>query len=204
MPTETRAEQRVAFADPTRVDPVEAWPVIQALAARIGPDAELLGISASDVTPAIGGKYDLTKGFLVVNLDYQCNVPGAPPGADLRDGMIHVVVKAGSVHAERMGPVLQPMSVPRLHAPPCPASAAFAAAVAAGVPANAVARMVYAGGTIDGSRQAIWIVTVDGHPELRREVDGETCARVAVNGKVLPVVVPPPGPPPPPATLLSP
>ncbi|HTQ07826.1 MAG TPA: hypothetical protein VMI54_28425, partial [Polyangiaceae bacterium] len=51
--------------------------------------------------------------------------------------------------------------------PTCPFAQVWAAAVASGVPNNAIATVYY--------RETAWSLSVDGHPEYDRTVNGATC-----------------------------
>jgi hypothetical protein len=72
--------------------------------------------------------------------------------------------------AGRLAMAARPRALPT---PTCTSRQAWAAAVASGVPSDAIARIHY---RAEGSRGApAWSIDVAGHPELRRLVDSRSC-----------------------------
>jgi hypothetical protein len=64
-----------------------------------------------------------------------------------------------------------------LDTPRCTSDRMWKTAVANGVPANSIADIhLYNNGVFTPKSPLVWSVRVDGHDELRREVDAHTCA----------------------------
>ncbi len=88
-----------------------------------------------------------------------------PPGQDVSDNEWAVRVFHGYFTLEKSK--YGSHNKPPWQEPTCPFSQAWAAAVASGLPSNAVATVYY--------RETGWSLTVDGHPEYERTVSGTTC-----------------------------
>jgi serine/threonine-protein kinase len=164
-----RAEYADAPLPPLDPKSVDTSDVIQAAhdtAKKLDPSAELTAIDVDD--PIRGGSIDLTKGdSLVLQFDY----------ADKRGsekGGISVEVTQKGLLGARV-PLLQlGKSVP---APKCSLKDAWKAATNAGVHPQSSATFHYA----DTVGVPTWVIQVPDRPELKREIDGQTCRVVPAN-----------------------
>lgn len=96
-----------------------------------------------------------------------------PPGADIVRGEIRARVDGGRLSlTETTPPVSEVKPGQATHLPTCSSSDAWAAAKASGMPEDAIARLTYWATWSNGGG---WWFTVDGHDELRRDVDPRTC-----------------------------
>lgn len=149
--------------DPKRADVTDVAAACRALAKKLDPNAELVGIDA--VKPLANGVANLEAGeTLLFTYEGEKND---------KTGMISVEVTATRIEGTRLG---FPRWAKPLADPRCSIKDAFRAAVNAGVPADARAEFEY------GREPGIgnWSIDVPGRPELAREVDGATCKVVAI------------------------
>jgi hypothetical protein len=164
--------------DRTRVDPQTLFEPARRLAQLLEPRAELTNTAPfSAHMPVRGGTVDLTQpGFLLITFSYDYRDATRPPGMDRVAGAILVRVEYGTLTASRsfsMGPPSAPLADPT-----CPVVRAWQTAVSSGVPDNAVASLLYYDGAPFFRGGAVWSFRVDGHDELRREIDAQTCSLV--------------------------
>ncbi|HTQ05231.1 MAG TPA: hypothetical protein VMI54_15310 [Polyangiaceae bacterium] len=88
-----------------------------------------------------------------------------PPGQDVSDNQWDVRVLQGHLTLEKSA--FGTHKTPPWREPACPFSQAWAAAVASGLPGNALATVYY--------EKDAWSLRVNGHTELDRLVNGATC-----------------------------
>ncbi len=130
------------------------------MAKKLDPGAELSGIDIED--PIQRGLVDLSKNqSIVFSFDYR---------EKTSLGDISVDVTQNSLQATRVPHI---GVGERLADPKCKVGEAWKAATRAGVSPESSATFRYG----DGGR-GTWLLEVPGRPELRREIDGQTCAVV--------------------------
>lgn len=88
-----------------------------------------------------------------------------PPGQDVSDNEWQVRVSNGYFVLDKS--TYGSRNTPPWQEPTCPFAQAWAAAVAGGLPPNAVADVHYG--------ETSWTLDVTGHPEYRRTINGATC-----------------------------
>jgi len=171
----------VEVADPEHVDVLEVYPQARALALRLQPEARLVSIIAFQVRR---GTVDLTRdGRVSVEFDFKGLDAAKPPGEDKVERKVTVEIK-GNRAAARMRPSATRLEdhgflSGALPDPMCTTKKAWSTAVASGVPDDAVGTMHYYNNrTFSPASPAVWSLRVDGHDELRREIDGRTGALV--------------------------
>lgn len=169
------------MTDPAHVDPGELVAQARTLALRADPHAVLISIN---IYPAItGGAVDVRpdSSWGYYSFEYSYFDKSRPVGQDKIEGTIAV---SGIGRRFRVGktniatrshlPGFDPAGAPD---PRCSMRKAWQAAVQSGVPGDAVAFLTYTAGSPRFSGPPFaWSVRIDGHPELRRAVDGSTCA----------------------------
>jgi hypothetical protein len=160
-------------ADMHHVDIVDIVKQAHAPALAKESHARLTRIIAHRVT---GGLIDATSPQACeTTYEYSYLDPSKPPGQDKVAGMINVGASMG--HLETLGglPVTQ-HSPGYIDEPTCRSKDAWQTAINTGVPANAVAEwQMYAKGP---GTPLVWSLSVDGHDEYRREIDGVGCKLV--------------------------
>ncbi|HEY4119126.1 MAG TPA: hypothetical protein VGM56_14770 [Byssovorax sp.] len=170
--------------DRRHADVTELIPDAVALAHELQPGAKLYGVDAFQLhngTMDIDGEHQASFEFEFGGKD-----PSQPPGKDkievvirMRVGDKELIADAsphGAMHLDSdfFGRELDAR-------PGCTAVKAFEAAVATGVPGNAIGRLIYedaahnSGGKTDTRAKGEWSLRVDGHDEYRREIDANTC-----------------------------
>ena len=164
--------------DRTRVDPQVLFAPARRLAQLLEQGAELSNaFPFSTHTPVRSGTVDLSKeGYLLFKFTFDYVDPTKAPGEDHVAGAITVRGEYGGLRAYR-----SVQAGPRnaaLPDPSCPATKAWQTAVDSGVPEGSVASLLYYDAAPFGINAAVWSFRVEGHPELRREVDAQTCALV--------------------------
>jgi hypothetical protein len=107
-----------------------------------------------------------------------------PPGQDKIEETISVDVR-GHDATVSVSPMAMHLKTPdvfggELPPPGCPSKKAFEAAVASGVPDNAIARISYE--SEHGTKRTTWTIWVDGHDDYRRVVDATTCTIAKKDG----------------------
>jgi hypothetical protein len=171
----------VRAGDPTRVDPVELLPQARKVALGFDEHAVLTEIFATKSVTA--GTVDVTgDDGVTFRFEWLYFDKSRPPGRDKVENGLSISARRGrfSVMELRRAPLL---SRPRQHRPDpapdprCSARDAWKAAVRSGVPGNAVASMHYVG-AFPGrpGLPHVWDFRVEGHDDLRRQVNGATCA----------------------------
>ncbi len=124
------------------------------------------------------------ESYVAMTFEYLYTDPTKPPGADKVSGMISVMARGGafSVSHSPGWPVFERDLKPgflrgALEVPRCTSDRMWKTAVSSGVPANAIADIhLYNNDTFTPKSPLVWSVRVDGHDELRREIDAHTCA----------------------------
>ena len=166
--------------DRTEIDPQTLFVPARRLARLLEPEAELSNDEAfSTRMPVRGGTVDLSnEGGLVFEYRY----PLSPEQAASRGttfGAIVVRVEWTAMTASRAfpaGPIRPTRAAPP--DPSCPAKRAWSLAVASGVPKDAVASLQYHDVSHNGAGPFVWSFGVDDHPELHRDIDGQSCELV--------------------------
>lgn len=170
-------------ADLTRVDPVELLPQAREIALGNDKHAVLTRIFATKGVTAgtvdVSGDSGVTFEFEWLYLD-----KSRPPGSDKVENGLWISARRGRFSVMELHHAFA-LSRPKERrpdpapAPRCSARDAWKAAVRSGVPANAVASMRYEPAAFPpGPGPFAWTFRVEGHDELKREVDGTTCAIV--------------------------
>ncbi len=140
--------------------------------------AKLVGINAFGLH---GGTADLDhkddNAYFLYEFEFVGFDKSKPPGQDKVEESIIVNVQ-GHDAMVMVSPSVMHLSNPdffggELPTPGCPSHKAFEAAVASGVPANAIARMTYE--FEHATKHTTWTVWVDGHDDYRRVIDATTC-----------------------------
>lgn len=172
-------EVPIEAADMTAVDVGELYAQARTVAVRLQSDAKFTGITAFETTH---GKADLSgEGRVLYKFESVTLDPTQPAGKDSVERAIDVTAQRGKLRGarrnwpasklEHFGGALQP--------PVCTGSQVWAVAVKSGVPEDAVAMLLYYDDTpFRAGGPWVWSVRVAGHDELRREIDGQTCAMV--------------------------
>jgi hypothetical protein len=192
-------------ADPAHVDAQEIAPQARALAVRVEPHAVLMRFA---IYPAVNGAtMDLRPRStnpsgepapsLLFTFEYLYFDKTRPPGQDKVQGEILIRAQGMVFKIQRSDRALslsRPKPPPPGPDPRCSARDAWRAAVKSGMPADAVASVSYEQEWPPGlDLPYVWSFRVDGHPELRREIDGMTCAGPAPPSASTRAVVPPVG-----------
>lgn len=145
---------------------------------RLSPEAKFESLN---VRGAIAGEtVDLTSGAsFTMGYTLHAIDRSKAPGKDLKSARFAINADARACK-HRQSPCLRimrldaPVPDPRpVPLPSCEYSAVWKAAVASGVPTNAVARVLYSRAVLD--ERGEWLLFVDGHDELTRHIDGTTC-----------------------------
>lgn len=179
-------EGEVVFDAPDRahVDPGVLVAQARSLALRSNPRAVLTQIN---ITPAVaGGVVDTvhsSSSWGYYTFEYSYFDKSRPVGQDKIEGTItvsgfgsHFRVSTLSIATYSHFPGFNPAGGPD---PRCTMRQAWQAAVQSGVPGDAVASASYTRGSpMSMDRPFVWSFRIDGHPELRRSVDGSTCGVV--------------------------
>jgi hypothetical protein len=179
VPVPPGADAAVALrvADPRRVDVLEVYPQAKALALRLEPGASLVSIRASHVR---GGTLDLTgDGRISMDFEFKGVDPTKPPGQDSIEKSIGVEI-SNRIAVARVRAGAHRLDGGRsLPDPECPTTRAWRTAVESGVADNAVATLLYYDNRpFSPASPTVWSLRVDGHDEMRREIDGRTGALV--------------------------
>ncbi len=181
LPPDMRREP-IALPDLEHVDPQQLFAPAKKLAQQLQAQVELsFGFPVGTHGDLVGGTIDLT-GHNRVHFDYQYRTtrPGQPPGKDVDEGSIVVIATQGHLTASREDHGVHfPQGHESIPAPACTVVRAWQVAVGSGVPANAVARvMYYDQNPFDAGGPYVWSFRLAGHDEHRREIDGMTCRLV--------------------------
>lgn len=101
--------------------------------------------------------------------------PTRPPGKDVEEGFLSAYGPSPSCSGSKHCVVIQRFpygrsGIPTVSPPACDYDTVWRAALASGVPANAVADIRY-----DKSSAPFWSFRVSGHPELDRTIGGTSC-----------------------------
>ena len=145
------------------------------------------GLYAAYFSPVEKGKVKWTKRAAVsVEFQYRWFDKKQPPGKDLVAGSLRVfnelkplVLKVGQESSSHMELAWKENGNLPLPMPKCTSDKAWAEAVKSGIPADSVVRVEYGRMPPYGPLQVFrWAFFVDGHPELTRNFDPHTCARI--------------------------
>jgi hypothetical protein len=164
---------KISALDLKAVDPAELITQAGAAVRRLDSNCELAYAYIGTVQ---GGTIDTTDHRSLMRWTCRTIDPTKPPGQDVNHNQWDVRVSGGAFSLSKSsGGASQ--SKPPWREPSCPFSRVWAATVASGVPSNAVVSVYYQGHENRHDRQLTmsWSLSVDGHPELTRRVDGETC-----------------------------
>jgi hypothetical protein len=170
--------------DRTKVEPLSLFEPARRLARSFDPRAELApGFPFVVYFPVRRGAVDVTASdvmhFMHFNYAWSYLDASKPPGEDLVRGAVSVRYVEGALVARKTSSMGDEPSNEVLPDPTCPAARAWQAAVASGVPETAVAKLLYYDATPFGpGGPYVWSFRVDGHDELRREIDAQTCVLV--------------------------
>jgi hypothetical protein len=172
--------QPIELEDLTRVDPQQLFGPAKQLANKLEPQAELgSGFPVTTHGDLIGGTIDLAgAGRIHFDYEYRYLDEKKPPGDDVVQGSIVVIAQRGHLTATReLRTVMHLEGHGVIPDPTCTVSRAWLAAVASGVPATAIARVMYYDNepTTKGGPY-VWSFRIRGHDEYRREIDGLSCA----------------------------
>lgn len=171
----------VRAADPTHVDPVELLDQARKIALRMDENAVLTRISA--VKGVTAGTVDVTgDSGVTYQFEWLYFDKRRAPGDDKVENGLWISARRGRFtvmelrHASSLSRSKDRRPDPAPD-PRCSARAAWKAAVRSGMPENAVAWLSYAPAFPPRAGQPyVWDFRVEGHDELRRTVDGTTCA----------------------------
>jgi hypothetical protein len=167
--------------DLTKVEPLSLFEPARRLARSFDPRAELApGFPFTTYFAVRRGAVDLSgEGFMLFDYAWTHTDASKPPGEDLVQGAVSVRYQEGALVAHRTSSMGDELSHGVLPDPTCPVAKAWQAAVASGVPETAVAKLLYYDDTPFGpGGPYVWSFRVDGHDELRREIDAQTCSLV--------------------------
>jgi hypothetical protein len=159
----------------TNLKAVDPTALIQQASVEVRKRASNCELTYAYIGVLNGGVFDATgHGAL---LEWGCHSVDSskPPGQDVADDEYDVRVSEGTLDIKKSGVARH--NQPPWVEPTCPFSQGFAAAVASGLPANSSVSVYYrywSPGFRQDGRMA-WDLTVSGHPELSRHLDGATC-----------------------------
>jgi hypothetical protein len=160
---------RIAAADPSAVDPADLIHQAGAEVRKRDRNCELIYAYIGEVE---GGVLDATGHTSLLQWGCRTVDPSKPPGQDVQDNQWDVRVVNGKLRLSRSNHASR--NKPPWVEPGCRFADAWAAALASGLPANATTSVYYRG--VGGSM--VWFISVDGHPELGRRIDGASCTLV--------------------------
>lgn len=172
--------EAVHAADLHRVDATELVGQARTIARRYDQNAVLIAIRMH--RGVVGGLVDVTSDDGVTfDFEWLYYDKAKPPGRDKVENALWVTARAGKFTVMETHAALSlRRSTDPGPDPQCTARAAWAAAVRAGLAENAVVSMGYAARFPGKPGQPyVWTFRVDGHDELRREIDGKTCGVAA-------------------------
>lgn len=175
-----RDGEAIQATDLAHVDPAALLPQARRIAIRIDEHATLTSIFTR--TGVRGGTVDLTgDGRVTYEFEWLYLDKSRPPGDDKVENGLWITAEHGlfSVmelhHASALSRPKALRSEPGPD-PRCSGRDAWKAAAGNGVPENAVASLRYAPAFLGGPY--VWDLRVEGHDDLRRYLDGATCAIV--------------------------
>jgi hypothetical protein len=159
----------IAAGDLRAVDPADLIHQAAAEVRKRDQNCELIYAYIGEVK---GGVLDATGHTSLLQWGCLTVDPTKPPGQDVLDHQWDVRVANGELALSRSNHASR-------HKPPwvepgCRFADAWAAALASGLPANATTSVYYRG--IEDAM--VWFISVDGHPELERRIDGNGCTLV--------------------------
>jgi hypothetical protein len=153
---------KISAPDPKALDPTSLIQQAGAAVRQRGSNCEL---TYAYIGTLSGGALDATGSDSLLNFTCRSVDPNKPPGQDISDDEWSVRVFHGYLTLDKSG--FGSHEDPPWREPTCPFSQAWATAVATGVPANSLVSVYF--------RDTAWSLSVNGHPELSREIDGSTC-----------------------------
>jgi hypothetical protein len=165
-PTATADEQ----LDLDAVDPTLVFGDAKAQALRWNADATLIRI---EVRGMRGKAVNVRQGG---RLDYLFGMPVGPklgPGAVIGSDRLRYSLTNAGPTTDKLNEKAKAVGVAD---PVCPSFDAYAQALASGLPADATVILSYALNT--KLNRSVWTADVEGQPELKRTMDGRTCAVV--------------------------
>jgi hypothetical protein len=156
-------QERVTISapNPKTLDPTS---LVQQAAAAVRQRGSNCELTYAYVGTLSGGTLDATGSDSLLNFTCRTVDATKPAGQDVSDDQWDVRVYHGDLTLKKSG--YGSHENPPWREPTCPFSQAWAAAVASGVPANASVSVYF--------RETAWSLSVNGHPELGREIDGGT------------------------------
>lgn len=159
----------IAAGDLRAVDPADLIHQAAAEVRKRDQNCELIYAYIGEVA---NGVLDATGYTSLLQWGCRSVDPAKPPGQDVQDHQWDVRVSSGQLVLSQSNHAMR--NTPPWVEPGCRFADAWAAALASGLPANAVTSVYYRG---VGDAMA-WFISVDGHPELDRRIDGKTCTLV--------------------------
>ncbi len=159
-------------ADKKHVDLTDLIRQARAVALKANPRAVL---TTAVIQKTVGGLVD-TTGDNTADLGFSWSYHDTtkPAGADLVQGHMTFAVYGGSFRTVTMPNAMgMEKAIPD---PACTSQKAWAAGVASGVPSNAIGQMhLYDNSSFSPKSPIVWSIRVEGHDELRREIDAKDC-----------------------------
>jgi hypothetical protein len=155
------------------VDPVDIIRQARAEACRRQPNCALTYAFIGGVA---AGTIDTTgnSANVLLTVAFRATDPTKPPGQDIIDAGFNIRVRSGKLYLDDGAGGSRPN--PSWPDPNCTFSNAWRAAVASGVASNAIVDIYYRDGFgKSAERKVVWSVSVNGHPELSRQIDSATC-----------------------------
>jgi hypothetical protein len=171
----------VKVADPKHADVTDLLAQARTAIEKTRPGAKLTSCSFFDLK---GGTVDLEAGRGDIhhhggfNFNYSVRDPSKPPGQDVSAGMLVVALYYDEIHVvDTPTPAIVADMQGAIGNPKCSSRDAWASAVKSGMPPDAIATIHLQDHTVfTPASPLIWRFSVEGHTELDRDIDANTCA----------------------------